>query len=340
MKIGGLIGCGFFAQNHLHAWRDIDGARIAAICDRDPERLSATASAFGIAHTYSDARAMLEVEDLDFVDIATTVATHRPLVELAASHGRHVICQKPFAENLEDGAAMIAACREAGVHLMVHENFRWQSAIRAVKQKLDAGIIGRPFWGRCSFRSAFDVYAAQPYLAQDKRFIIQDLGIHILDIARFLFGDVETLSTRTQRVNPRIRGEDVATMLMGHAGGITSVVDCSYATILPRENFPQTLIEIDCDKGTLRLSQDYRLTIATREGSETIDVSPPLLPWAERPWHNIQESVFNIQRHFIDCLNKDIDAETSGEDNLRTLALVYAAYDSAADNGRLINLGG
>jgi len=341
LKKGGLIGCGFFAQNHLHAWRDIDGAEIVAICDRDPERLSATASAFGIARTYGDARAMLEAEELDFVDIATTVATHRPLVELAAAHGRrHIICQKPFAENLEDGAAMVAACREAGVHLMVHENFRWQSAIRAVKERLDAGMIGRPFWGRCSFRSAFDVYAAQPYLAEDERFIIQDLGIHILDVARFLFGDVETLSARTWRVNPGIRGEDVATMLMGHTGGITSVVDCSYATILPQENFPQTMLEIDGDKGTLRLSLDYALTIATREGSETIDVSPPLLPWAERPWHNIQESVFNIERHFIDCLARNIDAETSGDDNLRTLALVYAAYDSAADNGRLIKRGG
>ena len=340
MKKGGLIGCGFFAQNHLHAWRDIGEAQMVAICDRDPAKLSATASAFGITRTYSDARAMLEAEALDFVDIATTVSTHRPLVELAASYGRHIVCQKPFAENLKDGAAMVAACREAGVHLMVHENFRWQSAIRAVKKRLDAGMIGRPFWGRCSFRSGFDVYAAQPYLAEDKRFIIQDLGIHILDIARFLFGDVETLSARTQRVNPGIRGEDVATVLMGHAGGVTSIVDCSYATILPQENFPQTMIEIDGDKGTLRLTQDYVLTIATREGSETVDVSPPLLPWAERPWHNIQESVFNIQRHFIDCLEKNMDAETSGDDNLRTLALVYAAYDSAADNGRLIKLGG
>jgi predicted dehydrogenase len=340
LKKGGLIGCGFFAQNHLHAWRDIDGADIVAICDRDSEKLSSTASAFGIRRTYDDAEAMLKAEALDFVDIATTISTHRPLVELVASHGRHVVCQKPFAENLQDGWAMVAACRKAGVHLMVHENFRWQSAIRAVKQRLDANATGRPFWGRCSFRSAFDVYAAQPYLAEDKRFIIQDLGIHILDIGRFLFGDVETLSARTQRVNPTICGEDVATIFMGHAGGVTSVVDCSYATILPQENFPQTMIEVDGDEGTLRLTQDYVLTIATREGSETIDVSPPLLSWAERPWHNIQESVFNIQRHFIDCLDQNIDAETSGEDNLRTLALVYAAYDSAADNGRLVKLGG
>jgi predicted dehydrogenase len=340
MLKGALIGCGFFAQNHLHAWRDIDGTEIVALCDRDPERLAATAKAFGIECTYADAEELLRIEALDFVDIATTVSTHRPLVELAAAHGRHVICQKPFAETLEDGAAMVAACDAAGVRLMVHENFRWQSAIRAVRKELDDGAIGGPFWGRVSFRSAFDVYAAQPYLARDERFIIQDLGIHILDIARFLFGDVAALSARTTRVNPAIRGEDVATMMLRHEGGVTSIVDCSYATILPHENFPQSLIEIDSSAGTLRLERDYRLTVATREGSRTLDVSPPLLPWAERPWHNIQESVFNIERHFAECIEAGREPETSGHDNLKTLALVYAAYDSAAGDGRTIAMGG
>jgi predicted dehydrogenase len=69
--------------------------------------------------------------------------------------------------------------------MMVHENFRWQSALRRVQAELASGAIGEPFWGRVSFRSAFDVYAAQPYLATDERFIIQDLGIHILDVARW-----------------------------------------------------------------------------------------------------------------------------------------------------------
>jgi D-apiose dehydrogenase len=60
MLKGAVIGCGFFAQNHLHAWRDIEGAEIVAICDRDEARLAETARAFGIARTYSDAEAMLE----------------------------------------------------------------------------------------------------------------------------------------------------------------------------------------------------------------------------------------------------------------------------------------
>jgi len=340
MVRGALIGCGFFAQNHLHAWANIEGAEIVALCDRDEARLAATADAFGIGRIYTDAAAMLAAEALDFVDIATTVQSHRPLVELAAQTRVAAICQKPFAATMADAAAMVDACRRASAPLMVHENFRWQSPIRAVKAVLDAGAIGTPFWGRVSFRSAYDVYDAQPYLATDEKFIIQDLGIHILDIARFLFGDVTGIAASTHRVNPKIRAEDVATMMLVHESGATSIVDCSYASALECETFPQTLIEIDGDAGTARLSADYRLTVHARGRTEHRDVSPPFLPWAERPWHNIQESVLNIERHFIECLKTGVEPETSGADNLKTLALVYAAYDSAASGSRMIAMGG
>ncbi|RWC62340.1 Gfo/Idh/MocA family oxidoreductase [Mesorhizobium sp.] len=327
---GALIGCGFFAVNQMHAWRDIAGASIVAICDRDPERLRIVGDQFGIAKRYADAAELFAGESLNFVDIATTAPSHRPLVEMAAAHRVPVICQKPFASTLADAKAMVRACAEAGVPLMVHENFRWQSPIQAVRAVLDSGEIGTPFFGRISFRSAYDVFSGQPYLATGKRFIIEDLGIHILDIARFLLGNVSTITTRTARINPNIAGEDVATMLMNHAGGATSVVDCSYATKLATEPFPETLIEIDGSDGTIRLAQGYRLTVTGKSGTAVTDVSPPLLPWASRPWHNIQESVVAIQQHWVDCLAKGAEPATSGADNLKTFALVEAAYAGAA----------
>ena len=334
MLRGGMIGCGFFAMNHLNGWAAVEGAEIVALCDRDPARLAEAARRFGIARTYADASKMLAAEGLDFVDIATTVPSHRPLVELAAGAGVHMVCQKPFADSMADARAMVAAAEAAGRTLMVHENFRWQSPIRRARDEMAA--IGRPFWGRVSFRSGYDVYANQPYLATDERFIVQDLGIHVLDVARFLFGDVATLSATTQRVNPRVRGEDVATMLLAHEGGATSVVDCSYSSRLPREQFPETLLEIEGSEGSLRLDAGYRLTVHGGGETRVIDADPPPLPWGERPWHNVQESVLNIERHFAECLAAGRAPETSGADNLRTLALVYAAYDSAADGGRSI----
>ncbi len=334
---GALIGCGFFAINHLHGWRDVKGAEIVAICDRSVDRLSVAGEQFGISSRYADAAEMLKNEKLDFVDIATTAPTHRALAELAASHGLAVICQKPFAPTLKDAKAIVAACAKANVPLMVHENFRWQSAIQKVKAILDAGGIGDIFWGRVSFRSSYDVFSGQPYLAEGERFIVEDLGIHALDIARFLFGDALNVSARIKRVNPKIKGEDVATMLLDHGNGVASVVDCSYATQNEVELFPQTLLEIDGNAGSLRLGANYQLTV-TAAGKTTVrDVSPPLLPWASRPWHNIQESVALIEQHWANCLRDAKEPQTSGRDNLKTFALVEAVYQSAV-SGQTITL--
>lgn len=337
MLRGGLIGCGFFAANHLHAWREVEGAQIVALCDTDPARLAAMGEAFGIAARHADAAAMLETEALDFVDIATTVPSHLALVRLAARHRVHAICQKPLALDLGQARAMVAAMNDASRTFMVHENFRWQSAIRAAIDALRAGEIGTPFFCRASFRSGFDVFSGQPYLATDERFILQDLGVHILDVARALMGDVTRLAATTARINPAIRGEDTATVLLTHDSGATSVVDCSYATRRTPETFPETLLEIDGDTGTLRLDAGYRLTVQNARGERTADVAPPLRPWAQRPWHNIQDSVVAIQRHFVDCIETGRAPETSGADNLATMALVEAAYLSAAQ-GRTVAL--
>lgn len=332
---GALIGCGFFAVNQMHAWNDVSGAKIVAICDRDEERLKIVGDLFGIERRYTDAQALFADGGIDFVDIATTVSSHRPLVELAARHKVPTICQKPFAPTLEDAKAMVNACKDVGIPLMVHENFRWQTPIQAVRKALDSGVMGTAFWGRFSFRSGFDVFSGQPYLAEGERFIIEDLGIHTLDIARFILGDVTSLVAHTKRVNPNIKGEDVATILMDHENGATSIVDVSYATKLEHDPFPETLIELDGTDGSIRLYQNYRLEIITPEGTNFSDVSPKLLSWASRPWHNIQESVFSIQSHWVDKLNSGEETSTSGADNLKTFALVEAAYESAASGNRV-----
>lgn len=324
---GALIGCGFFARNHLAAWREVDGVEMAAVCDLDENRARRFAEAFGIERVYTDAGALLEEEHLDFVDIVTQPASHRPLVEAAARRGVPVICQKPLAPSLEDARAMVAACEEAGVRFMVHENFRWQRPMRALKAA--AAETGPLFFGRISFRSAFDVYAAQPYLATDERFILYDLGIHLLDLARFFFGEATRLYCQAQRVNPAIRAEDVATVLLETERGATCVVDLSYASRLEEERFPQTLVHLEGTAGSAVLDPDYELTLTTEGRVRRRRVAPRVYDWSTPPAEAIQDSVVAIQRHWADCLRTDRAPETSGADNLRTLALVFGAYTSA-----------
>ena len=328
---GGLIGCGYFSHNHLNGWREVDGVEIVALCDRDAQTLGATAEQFGINKTYTDATTMLESESLDFVDVVTQVSSHRQLVELAASLGTHVICQKPFAPSVADARKMVIACLQADVKLMVHENFRWQRPMRALKEVISRGDIGSPFFARISFRSAWDVYTNQPYLATDERFIIYDLGIHLLDLARFFLGEVEQAYARTQRVNPDIRGEDVATIVLDMEHDRTCIVEASYASHLEHEVFPQTLIQIEGSEGSAILKKDYQLTTTSAGGVTHREVCPEIYDWNTSPGEAIQGSVVAIQRHWVECLREDIEPETSGSDNLRTLELVFGAYTSAAE---------
>ncbi len=135
---GGVIGCGFFARNHMNGWHEVEGARIVAVCDANIERANTFVRLFGVDKAYSEPERMLREEKLDFVDIITQPTSHRALVELAAAHETPVICQKPLAPTLEDAQAMTAACRAAGIPFMVHENFRWQHPMRVLKQTAGA----------------------------------------------------------------------------------------------------------------------------------------------------------------------------------------------------------
>lgn len=325
---GGLIGCGFFARNHLAAWRDLGVDMV--LCDRDVSKARALAGEFGAPAVYGDAAAMLAAERLDFVDIATTVESHRPLVELCAAARLPTICQKPFALDLADGRAMVAAARAAGVPLLVHENFRWQTPMQALAGLVADGAVGTPNFARISFRHGFDIYANQPYLATEPRLALVDVGVHVLDLARFFLGEVTRLYCRTQRLNPRVAGEDAATLVLDHASGAVSTVEISFFAKLDPDPFPQTLVRIEGDAGTLEVSPGYRLAVMTGGRTSVRSVDPPVPAWGERPWHLIQDSVIAIQRHWLDCLRHGREPGPSGADNLRTLELVFAAYDSAA----------
>ena len=106
--------------------------------------------------------------------------------------------------------------------------------------------------------SGFPVFANQPFLRDLQQFIITDLGSHTLDTARFLFGEARSLFCRTQRVHADIKGEDVATIVLGMGGGVTVTVNMAYAeNYLERESFPQTLFFIEGSKGSVELAPDY-----------------------------------------------------------------------------------
>jgi predicted dehydrogenase len=323
-----LIGCGFFARNHMLAWRDLPGAEVVAVCDLDPAKAQAFAAEFG-ARPFTDAAAMLAEERPDVTDVATTVASHRPLVELAAGRSRAVICQKPFAATLEDGRAMVAACAAAGVPLFVHENFRWQRPWREVAARLAAGAIGTPRFLRLSFRHAHDIYRNQPYLAEEPDLALTDVGLHLFDMARSLMGDVERVSCETQRLNPRVAGQDAFQAILRHTSGAVTSVECSFHTHLSPDPFPQTLGQVEGDRGSIELLEGHRLRLHGPEGATDTDVEPTVPEWGAKPWHLVQESVGAFQSHVLEALAGRAAPQPSGAHNLATLALGLAAIEAA-----------
>ncbi len=325
-----MIGCGYFALNHLNAWRRLPGVEIAGVCDIDAEKARRAAERFGAARWFNDAETMLAEVRPDFVDIVTTMGSHRSLVGLCAARRLPTIVQKPFGPTYADCVAMVEACAEAGVPLMVHENFRFQPPLRRVREVLDTGVVGEPLWGRISFRTGQDVKAPQPYLYNEERFIMLDLGPHVLDVARFFLGDVDTVFARHRRVDPRIRGEDMATIMLGHRNGATSVIDFTYESRKLPDYASQTLVSIEGTTGAVELGPDFRLGV-TANGKLTVESAAQPLPfWSPEERHPALDSVYHTEAHWLECLRAGREPETSGRDSLRTYAIIEAAYESAA----------
>ena len=329
----GIVGCGFYAQNHLHAWSDLrpEGALLTAVCDRDPDKARTAGDKFGVPF-FTDMAKMLDETRIDLVDIATRMDTHQELAAIAAERGIGAIVQKPLAPTWQECVAIVDKARQHNAWLAIHENFRFSTGMRNVKKVLDQGTIGQPTWARLSWRTGFDVYRGQPYLAEEKRLVIQDVGIHVLDLARYFLGEVEHLSCETQKRNPKIKAEDTATIMMRHASGAVSVVEATYAARRGDDPFPETLLEIEGDGGSIIVTKGEKMTVSTQGLSFVEAIGGPLLSWTSRPWHVSQEAVLHTNRHMFERFRDGLSADTSGEDNLKTYALVEAAYESASSH--------
>lgn len=326
-----MVGCGFYAQNHLNAWKYLKpmGADLVAVCDLDPAKAEAAGKRFETPW-FTDVDKMLETVPIDLLDIATRMDSHRELAAKAADQKIAAIVQKPFAPNWDECVAIVTYARSKGAWLAVHENFRFTTAMRRVKAVINSGAIGEPNWSRISFRTGFDVYRGQPYLTNEDRLLILDVGVHVLDVSRWLMGEVKHLACETQRRNPKIKAEDTATMLLRHVSGAVSVVDATYEARRIPDPFPETLLEVEGTEGSIIVTRGERMTVTTQGINFEEYIGGPLLPWTSRPWHASQESVLHTNAHMLASYRASIDAETSGSDNLKTFALVEAAYESAA----------
>ncbi len=328
----GIIGTGFWARYQLAAWREVPGARCIALCNRTRAKAEALAREFGVPAVYEDAEELLRREKPDYLDIITGVDTHSRFVHLAAAYKTPVICQKPLAPSIAEAEKMIAACAAENVPLSVHENWRWQTPIRELKKVLGSGVIGPVFRARIDYCNSFPVFDNQPFLKTLEEFILADMGSHIFDVARFLFGEVARLFCQTHQITPGIKGEDAASVMLRMHSGATVLVNLSYASRVEHDRFPETFIHVEGERGAVELAPDCWLRVTTERGTEPRRCPPPEYAWADPRYALVHSSIVACHRDLLQALRTNTAPETSATDNLKTLKLVQAAYDSARGN--------
>lgn len=337
---GALVGCGSISEYHLRAWSHIKGVKIVALANRTIEKARARALEFGVPpdHVYCDHREMLEREDLDFVDIATLPDVHRNQVENAAARGVNVLCQKPMAPTLEDAHAMMEACDRAGVLFSINENWRWRTWYRDLKCKIEQGAAGRPRYISIVRHANLTVPGTegklppmlmnQPYMMTMGKLILYEWGIHLIDVLRYLFGEVNWIFSRMDRTSPICVGEDRA-LLMLDVGGVNCLVDISWGSIGVEKRASQLeQVTLEGDRGSIELLPGEKdiIRISNHQGTKT------RLAFNGTPEEAYLASYTATQAHFAECLRKGLEPETVATDNIKTLKATFAAYEAAAAN--------
>jgi predicted dehydrogenase len=324
------IGAGYFARFHIDAWMRLEGAELVAICDQDEAKARALAEEFGVPRVFTEVATMCAEVDFEVADIITPPATHLALVELVTKAGKHVICQKPLADTLAEAETIYRTCVRAQKRFMVHENFRFQPWHRELKRQLDAGAIGDKIHTITQRMRMGDGWAAdaylnrQPYFRTMPRLLLHETGIHYIDVLRYLVGDVTEVYAKLRTLNSNIAGEDCTLVLLDFANGAQGVIDGNRYNEAnhpnPRYTFGTTVIE--GNGGTLRLYLDGRLTLQELGDTEQD------IPYLHEAKGFAGDCVFFLQQHFLEAFNSGAPFETGGEDYLRSLAVLEAAYES------------
>ena len=326
-----VAGTGYFSQFHFDAWRRLPGVKLVAVCSLDPASLVEAAARYLIPRQFADVGEMLDATAPDLLDIAAPPAAHLALLREAAARKVAVACQKPLGGDLATAQAMVALARDAGITLVVHENFRFMPGHREAKRLLDAGALGEPYGIGFRLRPGDGqgpraYLDRQPYFQNMPRFLIHETAIHLIDVFRYLCGEVAGVFAHLRRLNPTIRGEDAGYVLFDFASGAAGLFDGNRLTGFPAANPRLTMGEmwLEGAAATLRLDGDGRLFLKPHQEPEREHA----YAWDDQGFGG--DCVLALQRHVLVHRQDGAPLENSGRAYLRNLEIEEAVYRSAA----------
>jgi predicted dehydrogenase len=333
----GVVGSGYFSRFHYEAWARMPEVKLAAMATLDAQTGEAIAGEHGIGQVYSDLDTMLAAEALDLIDIVAPPAVHLRACRLAAEAGIAAICQKPFCGGLGDARKAARMAEDAGTLLVVQENFRFQPWYEAIRRQIPKRLPGELFQATFRLRpgdgQGADAYLErQPYFQDMPRLLVHETAIHLIDVFRFLFGEIVAVTADLRRLNPAIRGEDAGLIIFEHENGLRSLFDGNRLSDHDADNARRTLGEmlVEGAAGVLRLNGDAELTFrahGSRE-HEGIDYS-----WRDRGFGG--DCVYRLQRHVVAHLLDDAPVMNAAADYLRNQEIEEAVYLSAQEGRRI-----
>ncbi|OYV02018.1 MAG: oxidoreductase [Burkholderiales bacterium PBB5] len=322
----GLVGAGWVTAHHLAGWRALEGrATVVAIADPNTANAHARAQEHGIAQVFDSAQAMFDGTLLDAVDVAAPREFHAAIVRQAARRGLAVLCQKPLAPTLDQAQALVdevaPQCR-----LMVHENWRFRPYYRDLAGWLAEGRIGSVQQASMTLLTSgllpdaegrLPALQRQPFLAQLDRALVMEILIHHIDTLRYLLGELTLVHARLGRSSAAMRGEDRAFLSFEteSQAPVALLANLSVHGRPPAVADRLTLVGSD---GSIELEGDTLRCFGARPAELRYDLA-----------ESYAASYAATIAHFVDSLHRDSGFETSPADNLRSLALVEAAYRQA-----------
>ncbi|MCK0209739.1 Gfo/Idh/MocA family oxidoreductase [Starkeya koreensis] len=327
------IGTGFFGRYHYEAWNRIPEVELVGLAyARNRERAETFAAEYGVAATFGDAEAMMDALKPDLVDIISPPETHLPLVEAALRRGIPAITQKPLAPTLPDALRMVEIARAGPVPVVVHENWRFKPWFREIRRLIEGGSLGAVYNIAFRMRPGDGQGPAayldrQPYFQQMPRFLIHETGIHMIDVFRFLVGEITGVSARLRRLNPAIAGEDAGYVIFDFAGPTAGLLDGNRLADCGARNPRLTMGEfaLDAEHGAVRLDGEGRIFVRRRGEEER---QHPY-EWHDRGYAG--DAVYALQRHVIDHLTRGAPLENRVEDYIRNVMVEEEVYRSASE---------
>ncbi|MEQ4718938.1 Gfo/Idh/MocA family oxidoreductase [Nonomuraea sp. B19D2] len=372
----GMIGYAFMGRVHSQAWRSVGAffdlpltPHMAAISGRSKERTQAAAAQLGWAGVETDWRELIKRDDVQIVDICTPGDTHAEIAIAALQAGKHVLCEKPLANTVEEAEAMVRAAAAAPGKSMVAFNYRRVPAVALARRFVEEGRIGEIRHVRAAYLQDWIVDPEFPLvwrLQKDKAGsgALGDIGAHIVDAAQFITGQtlvgVSALTETFIKERPLAAESaglgasradsmgqvtvDDAALFIGRlsGGGLASFEATRFA--FGRKNAMR--IEINGSLGSLAFDFEAMNELWFSSGGggfERILVTEPDHPYVGAWWppgHGLgYEHTFTHEiKDFLEAIATGADPSPSFADGLRVQRVLEAVEQSAAEGSRYTNV--